>query len=381
MNKVKCSCGVELYNNRWQDHYKTHPECRIRNDELKKRREIEESPFVCEWCDSRFKGEKYLIRHQINDCKNIPSDKIPLSGREKIEKYNKETGIQCKECGSYQKELGYHLTQQHHMSIEDYCAKYHLTKDDLKSSLSKQKRHKANSVNGKKGNEKIQEMLLDPEYKKERGQKISQGILSSEHAIETRKKILTNLNKSEEFRSKSSSTMKKTWSENTDMSSFSHQWQIEDPEKLKNVIKICTSAPKVEVFKSKSEKEIRRWLKEDLGYQLDSGRFFIDNHYRFFDIRIEDLLIEIDGPWHFEEFYYMSDGSDRFKNCENSKNEEIFSIDRAKEKFAIENGYYLLRVSNWGDKLEDQKNIILEFLKNKHSLNKGIYKRGVKYED
>ena len=65
----------------------------------------------------------------------------------------------------------------------------------------------------------------------------------------------------------------------------------------------------------------------------------------------------------------------------NFENEEIFSIDRAKEKFAIENGYYLLRVSNWGDKLEDQKDIILEFLKNKHSLNKGIYKRGVKYED
>ena len=46
------------------------------------------------------------------------------------------------------------------MSIEDYCAKYHLTKDDLKSSLSKQKRHKANSVNGKKKKKKIQEMHM-----------------------------------------------------------------------------------------------------------------------------------------------------------------------------------------------------------------------------
>ena len=34
MIKVKCSCGDEFYNNRWQDHYKTHPECRQINKEI-----------------------------------------------------------------------------------------------------------------------------------------------------------------------------------------------------------------------------------------------------------------------------------------------------------------------------------------------------------
>jgi len=266
--------------------------------------------------------------------------------------------VECKICGIQRKELGGHIKRDHNMTKQEYCDKFSLQVSDLQSESTRIARHRACSVNGQLGNDKIKEMLKDPEYKKERGQKISQGILASEHAIETRKKTLTNLNKSEEFRSKSSETMKKTWSENTDMSSFSHQWQLDDPDRVKEVLIKARSHENFNCFQSKPEKEIRRWLKEELGYKLNSGRFFIEGHNRFFDIRIEDLLIEIDGPWHFEEFFYLKDGSYRFIERRWDP-----TIDLLKEKFAIDNGYYLLRVSNWGDKLEDQKDIILEFLK------------------
>lgn len=375
MSKIKCSCGVELYSNRWQDHYKVHPECKINNEALKKEKYELENIFVCEWCKNRFKKPQYLIRHQINDCKVIPPDKIPLSEDQLIQKSNKETGIQCLICHKFQRELGYHLTQKHHVSIDDYCTQFNLTKDKLKSDLSKQKRHVANTINGKIGSDKIQEMMLDPEYKKERGQKISQGILDSEYAIETRKQTMTQLNKSNEFRFKSSETMKNTWTENTSMSDFSHQWQKDDPDRLKEVLIKVRSHENFNCFQSKPEKEIRRWLKEDLGYKLNSGRFFIEGHNRFFDVRIDDVLIEIDGPWHFKEFFFLKDGSYRFIERRYDP-----TIDILKENFALENGYYLLRISNWGDSIEDQKNIIKIFLEQKHNLKKNIYKRGKKYD-
>jgi len=282
--------------------------------------------------------------------------------------------VECKLCGKICKELGYHL-RTHNISKQEYCEQFNLTLNDLKSEASRERRKKVNSENGKIGNDKIQEMLKDPKYKKERGSKISQGILASEHAIKARKQTLTDLNKSEEFRSRSSDTMRKTWKENSEMSDFSHQWQLDDPDRVKEVLIKARSHENFNCFQSKPEKELRRWLKEDLGYKLNSGRFFVEGHNRFFDIRIDDLLIEIDGPWHFEEFFYLKDGSYRFIERRWDP-----TIDLLKEKFAIDNGYYLLRVSNWGDSIESQKEIIQTFLEQKSTLQKNIYKRGKKYE-
>jgi hypothetical protein len=57
------------------------------------------------------------------------------------------------------------------------------------------------------------------------------------------------------------------------------------------------------------------------------------------------------------------------------------NIDKAKNKYAIDNGFVLLRVSNWGDKLEDQKTIIKAYLDKIDELNPGVYYEGVKYEN
>jgi len=56
------------------------------------------------------------------------------------------------------------------------------------------------------------------------------------------------------------------------------------------------------------------------------------------------------------------------------------SIDESKNQYAIDNGYILLRVSNWGDKLEDQKTIIKAYLDKIDELAFGVYYEGKKYE-
>ena len=371
VRKTKCSCGEELFVNQFGNHFKLHPECKIKNEELKRN----ERPFVCLYCGNRFKKEAFLNRHLRNDCKLVPENAKPKSSDQILQEENEKIGVKCELCNRYFKELGNHLTQSHKISKNEYCEKFNLSMGDLHSEVSHLLRSETNKINGSKAAPIVREKKKDPEYVKQIGENIRRGILNSELAIQIRKETMTRLNKSEEYRKKDSERMKNTWKNNDEMSKLSHQWQKDDPDKLNRVLETARSVPKKRTLKSKPEKEIRRWLKEDLGYKLNSGRFFIEEHHRFFDIHIGDVLIEIDGPWHFEEFFFKKDGTDKFKNGRFHG-----EVDKLKEQFAIENGYYLLRVSNWGDKIEDQKEIIKTFLEQKHLLQKNIYKRGRKYD-
>lgn len=264
--------------------------------------------------------------------------------------------VTCRICSLEFKALGYHL-RSHNISKQEYCDKYDLKIEDLSSEESRQKRYIANSRNGKLGNDKIQEMLLDPEYKLERGQKISLGILASEHAIEMRKNTLTNLNKSEEFRSKSSSTMKKTWTENSKMSSLSHQWQLDDPDRLREILeKARAKFYKVKGYSisSKAERAIIEELK--LNFEISRKPIKILESYREYDIRIdsENIYIEIDGPWHFKFFY------NRFDNDEGYFLREKSDFD--KSTYCLENNIFLLRVQNVNNSIEEQLSVVRKFL-------------------
>lgn len=243
-------------------------------------------------------------------------------------------------------------------------------------ALSKEERSRINRENAKKAwvrtKKRIEE---DPEYAVQWRDKVSNKNRLTEKQREARRQNLIKLNKSKEQRKRSSEAMKKTWKENPKMNERSHLWQ-EDKERLREVTKPSVEAmqkafKEAHVFNSKNEKAIRSWLK-DLGYHLNSGRILIEGRNRFFDIRIGDLFIEIDGPWHFDEFF------DRFKNYERDS-----SSDNAKENWIRENNYTLIRVSNWEDKLEDQKNLILAYIKSYEdgSLEKRTYYIGEKYEN
>ena len=242
--------------------------------------------------------------------------------------------------------------------------------------LTHEQRSEINAKNGAKAGDVVREKLKDPEYRAWYGSRMSEVILRSEYAIQTRKEMLSNLNKTEDFRQKSSETMAKTWAENSEMSSKSHSWQKTDREKLLATTAKSRNHENFNCFQSKPEKEIRRWLKEDLGYKLNSGRIFIDGHNRFFDIRIEDVIIEIDGPWHFESFFFLEDWSHRFK-------ERRFTpeVDKLKEEYVLENNLLMIRISNYGERIEDQKQAILDFLSRKDDLDrKKIHKWGEKFE-
>lgn len=236
-------------------------------------------------------------------------------------------------------------------------------------SLSKEERSKINKNNAKKAWIKIQEKLKDPEYAKEWREKVSNKNQLTNKQREARRQNMVRLNKSKEQRKRSSETMKNTWATHEGMNEKSHKWQ-EDKEKLREVMKrsheaIGRALKEEYIFVSKNEKAIREWL-EELGFHLDSGRILIEEKSRFFDIRIGSLFIEIDGPWHFDEFF------DRFPDHVRDP-----SSDNDKDEWILKNRYTLLRVSNWGDALEDQKAIISAYLDK--DLKPGIFKEGLKY--
>lgn len=216
--------------------------------------------------------------------------------------------------------------------------------------LSKEERSKINRENALKGVKKQKERLKDLEYKEWYGKQISGGILNSKKAIQARRENMIKLNKSKQQRVKASKHLREKWQEDG-WNEKSHAWQ-KDKEKLMAATKAGVEAMKNSpiTYVSKAEKHIKNWLKE-LGYKTKTNRFLIEDKNRFYDIRIDNLLIEIDGPWHFKKFF------ERFK-------EHSFdpSIDEAKNQHAIENGYTLVRISNWGDKLEDQKKAVVIYI-------------------
>lgn len=233
--------------------------------------------------------------------------------------------------------------------------------------LSKEERSRINRENALKGVKKQKERLKDPEYREWYGKQLSDGINKSDKAIEARRQNMIKLNQSDEQRAKASKHLKEKWKEEG-WNEKSHAWQ-EDREKLIAATSAGVEAmKKSETYISKAEKEIKSWL-HSLGYKTNTNRFLIEGKNRFYDIRIDKFLIEVDGPWHFTEFY------DRFKEHNYDP-----SIDKAKNKYAIENDFILLRVSNWGDKLEDQKAIIKAYLNRLGELEPGVYYEGKRYE-
>jgi len=237
-------------------------------------------------------------------------------------------------------------------------------------ALSKEERSRINRENAKKAWIKTKKRIEeDPEYAEEWRKKVSNKNRLTEKQRDARRQNLIKLNKSKEQRKRSSETLSKTWKNHPTMNEKSHAWQS-DRERLIEVTKPAVEAMKnSEVFQSKRENEIKEWLRE-IGYALDSGYVLIEDSRRYFDIRMGDLFIEIDGPWHFEEFF------DRFTD---SKIDPI--SDKIKNQFIIDNGYTLLRISNWDESLEDQKNAILAYINayEEGSLGKRIHYWGEKY--
>ena len=375
----KCAlCSEEFFVNHTRDHWNTHPECKEYTLNQRKKQFIESNKFECKFCGRRFKSERYLTRHQIHECTNIPEEKKPLSLAQKIEQFNSESGIQCKMCEKFFRELSMHITQVHSISTEEYIAQYN---EKLVSDFSHHNRSKANKINGLKGSVAIREKLKDLQYKKLYGSKISQGILDSEYAIETRKSIMARLNKTDEFRKTSSETMKETWKNHSSMNQKSHQWQKDDPEKLQETLmkgwekSLFSFGQNGFIRSSKNEREILKLLKEK--YDLKSGRFLIEKMYRFFDINVEDkILIEIDGPWHFEFFY------SRFKKPQSKQMMTRLKADREKNCFALKNGFHILRISNCGLDLSHQFTVIDNFIRNiAHYKQNCIYWFGKEYRD
>lgn len=286
----------------------------------------------------------------------------------KEHKEYRKSGIECLICGNKYNGLSNHIRQKHKISLDEYCEKFNLSKDDLLSNNSKEKYRKAGEINGKKGSIRHNDLIQnDKEYREKYLKALSEGIKNSELAIEKRRENIRYAGTFVDY-DKLSKRMKSYWKD-PEFNKKCHAWQ-EDKDRVREVTRNSLKKARLtERYVSKAEKEIKKWIKE-LGYKTNTNRFLVEGKNRFYDIRVGRLLIEIDGPWHFEEFY------SRFK-----KHNYDPSIDESKNQYAIDNGFVLLRVSNWGDSLEDQKSIIKAYLDKVDNLESGVYYEGVKYEN
>lgn len=149
------------------------------------------------------------------------------------------------------------------------------------------------------------------EYRKKLSKSISEGIMSSESAREARRKNLSKLNKTEEFRKKSSETAKKTSSRKDILKKRSNQlkeWRDNNPEEF---YKKCTSVM-INSWKSKPELELFNILNRMFSFLKRNqklhrkGKFLsTSSNIRQIDIMsLENkIIVEFDGIVHFKDVY------------------------------------------------------------------------------
>ena len=276
-----------------------------------------------------------------------------------------EQKVQCKICDKYFHELQNHIVRTHNMSLEDYCSKYNINRYDLLSKYGRENREKI----AQKGLDIIKfKRENDEDYNKMVAENISKAILNDEKEMKRRIEALNKFNETY-TKEQRSEYVKKKWKEDYDyMYQFTILWRKDKDKQANANLKMLKSRKRQR--QSKNEIKIIEYLKQK--YSLCKVKFFINDHYRFYDINVENyLLIEIDGIYHFKE-----GGSFNLK--------QDFIIDYQKSKFAIDNNFYMLRISNCYINIDIQKMVIDYFInkiKEKQINKNRVYYFGEDYKN
>jgi very-short-patch-repair endonuclease len=288
----------------------------------------DERPEISYWCNRcnssigpRKKNPEKYISHEEHVRKCWSNGKLGIDY------------VECALCRFAGCKIAQHVKLTHDMSKENYVKKY-----GSLISQNSSKRYGATEncdwINRRKNEGKDLS-----EYKLKIASAVSTAIMSNPDERARRASLLGTLNKRQDFRDKSSRTAKVTSSRPDVIANRTGQlkrWRREHPEKFQATIEKA-----LKITSSRPEKLLFEICKEILGndtisqFKIQHPLIPTKSHRARIDIANKNLkvLIELDGPFHFKPIV----------------GEEHLSFrrvrDLAVEKYAIENGYVLIRIS------------------------------------
>ena len=247
--------------------------------------------------------------------------------------------VKCKVCGYIGKSITIHVKKKHFLSKIEYQEKY----GETVCKNSRSAYSETAKINGawiKRAKERGEDLS---EHFANLGDKISAGIMKSETAREVRRQNLSKLNKTQEFRERSSKTAKKTSSRKDiqeERSKRLAKWREDNPEEFYNK---CTSVMH-NSWQSKPEIKLYKIINElfpglfKRNQQLKRKKFITTkSNKRQIDIMsLENkIVIEFDGIHHFKSV---------FKENKNFNN--TVKRDQELNKVLVEEGWTVIRVSH-----------------------------------
>lgn len=312
-------------------------------------------------CGKSFARNSSLNSHQ-NKCKDF------------LEKSTEGVDyVVCKLCERVGKNITSHVKKHHSLSKSEYEEKY--------SSTVCEKTKSVYAVNGDwitRAKERGEDLSG---YLEKLGSKISEGIMKSEPAREARRQNLSSLNKSKDFRDRSSSTAKKTSSRKDVQKERSRrlaEWRENNPEEFYEkctavMHKSWQSKPEIALFKTVNELFPDVFKRNQILKR--TGKFLsTKTNIRQIDIMsLENkIVIEFDGIHHFK---------DVFKKKGNLQ--KVSSKDKELNKVLVEEGWSIIRVSHDeydykdnGAFKQETLNKIFEIVSNK---SRGLFLFGKSY--
>lgn len=246
--------------------------------------------------------------------------------------------IKCKICDFTGKSITAHIKKSHLLSKIEYEKKYGSTVCEITKSTYSE----TSKINGdwiKRAKEKGEDLS---EYFEKLSSKISEGIMKSDSAREARRQNLSRLNRTQDFRERSSKTAKKTSSRKDiqdERSKRLARWRENNPEEF---YEKCTSAmhkswqskPEMKLFEIVSVRFPNLFKRNQ---QLKRKKFTTTkSNKRQIDIMsLENkIVIEFDGIHHFKSVFKEN------KNFNNTvkRDQELNSV-------LVEEGWTVIRVS------------------------------------
>jgi very-short-patch-repair endonuclease len=247
--------------------------------------------------------------------------------------------IKCKICDFTGKSITAHIKKSHLLSKIEYEKKYGSTVCEITKSTYSE----TSKINGdwiKRAKEKGEDLS---EYFEKLGSKISEGIMKSDSAREARRQNLSRLNRTQDFRERSSKTAKKTSSRKEIQDKRSKRlarWRENNPEefyeKCTSVMhKSWQSKPEIDLFDVVDQFFPDTFKRNQILKR--TGKFLsTKTNIRQIDIMsLENkIVIEFDGIHHFKDVFKKKGNL----NEVNKKDQELNSV-------LVEEGWTVIRVS------------------------------------
>lgn len=264
--------------------------------------------------------------------------------------------MECALCKFSGSNITRHVKISHGLTKEEYCERYGPT-----LAPASKKKYSASMKSRECWITKKKEVGEDlSAYREKMSRSVSRAIMSNDKERERRARLLGELNKRQDFRDRSSKVAKVTSSREDILAARTAQlarWRENNPEKFQETI-----TKRLEKKTSKPERLLYELCKNTLGssttkqLQIQHPEIPTKTKRARVDIahREKKILVEFDGPFHFKPIAGQ-------EHLEHRRMRDL-----AVEKYAVERGYLLIRVSydtyNKGQFTDEAKRAIIEAL-------------------